>query len=85
MADRELSPSFDIGTVVMCPDGHEVCDVISPLYKGMTGYSECVGNWRSDQQVPQRGDPVPLLCKCGKPYTNAVGNYFPWTIVKQHA
>lgn len=63
-----LKPSLSKGAVILCADGHEVCDVVMDLHKGDTGYSKAFANWRSGQTIPKKGDPLPLLCFCGQPW-----------------
>jgi len=58
------------GEIVLCEQGHEVCDVIGKIHIGDVGYSEMVGNWRSNQIPAKKGDPVPLRCWCNAPYFN---------------
>jgi hypothetical protein len=60
--------SLYTGTTILCKSGHEVCDVIQDIYKGSSGYSKCIGNWRPGQTPAKYGDVLPLLCKCGEPY-----------------
>lgn len=67
------------GTKVTCQVGHHVCTIISDLYKGEERYAKCIGDWQIDQRIPQTGDNLPLLCKCGHPYTGYFPQ-FPWTI-----
>lgn len=70
--------SHRAGTKVLCQHNHHVCTVISDLYKGDERYAKCIGDWQEGQRIPQTGDDLPLLCKCGQPYTGFFPQ-FPWT------
>lgn len=58
----------DVGTVVMCENGHEVCDIVKPLYRGDFNYSHKFQYWRPKQKIPTKGEPFPLRCWCGSIY-----------------
>lgn len=74
---RVLDP---VGTVVLCENGHAVCEVIRDLHKGDTNYSTHVGKWREGQTPAQVGQLLPLRCKCGGVYFNDPLKRFPYTL-----
>src|ERR1035437_4365434 len=67
------------GTVVLCKNGHEVCEILRDLYRGDTHYFDAVGKWRSDQVPAKYADPLPLKCWCGEPYFYTASGRFEHT------
>jgi glyoxylate utilization-related uncharacterized protein len=56
------------GSIILCPNGHEVAELERDLHKGDINYHTAVVNWRSDQIPAKKGDKLPLCCWCGEPY-----------------
>lgn len=57
----------DVGDFVTCENGHLICEVARPIYRGMMQNPSLDWKaWRISE--PERGTPVPLRCPCGAPY-----------------
>jgi len=66
------------GEIVLCDSGHEICEFIKDWPRGerITGgigkESPYLGKWRAGQTPAKGGDPIPLKCLCGAPYTSGM-------------
>jgi len=67
------------GTIILCENKHEVCEVLRNITRGDMDYSTAIGNWRSDQIPAKKGDQLPLKCWCGGIYFSAILRKFEYT------
>lgn len=55
------------GSLVLCPKGHVLCELIYDLRGKLANWGTALGNWR--QPSPSIGDKPPLKCSvCGSVY-----------------
>lgn len=66
------------GTVVLCEDDHEVCDIVRDIHKGDADYASAFANWRGNQQEPEVGQPLPILCRCGAEWLSKYVRLVKW-------
>jgi len=51
------------GDILMCRNGHEICELIEDLNVGDMNWASKFGKWR--QPEPTVGGPAPLCAVCG--------------------